>query len=51
MDTGDQPPMKELVDGVLNELGLSSSRAAKLDVDDFLVLLEAFNKAGVHFSS
>ena len=51
MMTEDQPPMKDVVKGVLTDLGLSSSRASKLDVDDFLVLLDAFNKAGVHFSS
>jgi 18S rRNA (adenine1779-N6/adenine1780-N6)-dimethyltransferase len=42
-------PMKALVERVLTETGFSVKRASKLDVDDFLALLAAFNEAGVHF--
>jgi len=42
-------PMKALVERVLTDTGFSAKRASKLDVDDFLALLAAFNEAGVHF--
>ena len=52
MDAGPSvPPMKDVVDRVLSDLNYAGMRAAKMDVDDFLVLLAAFNKAGVHFST
>ncbi|KAJ2516763.1 Dimethyladenosine transferase [Coemansia sp. RSA 1939] len=41
--------MKEKVLGVLNQTGYSDSRAAKMDIDDFLKLLSAFHDAGIHF--
>lgn len=44
------PDMEEVVTGVLAACGLSDARAAKLDLDDFLMLLAEFNKAGIHFS-
>lgn len=44
------PDMKSVVVGVLNACELADSRAAKLDVDDFLGLLNAFNKQGIHFA-
>lgn len=43
-------PMKELVEGVLNDVEMSDKRAAKMCEDDFLLLLTAFNKMGIHFS-
>lgn len=42
--------MKELVEQVLTETGFSDKRAAKMDIDDFLCLLAAFNTRGVHFT-
>ena len=42
--------MKELVEAVLNETGYSEKRAARMDIDDFLCLLAAFNAKGIHFS-
>jgi len=44
------PDMKAIVEGVLTETGMSGKRASKLDLDDFLALLNAFNKAGIHFA-
>ncbi len=41
--------VKALVEGVLTSTGYSDQRASKLDGDDYLVLLAAFNAAGVHF--
>lgn len=41
---------KATVEAVLTESGKAGERAAKLDIDDFLVLLSAFNKAGIHFA-
>ncbi|KAJ2750244.1 Dimethyladenosine transferase [Coemansia sp. BCRC 34490] len=41
--------MKEKVLGVLDQTGYSDSRAAKMDIDDFLKLLSAFHDAGIHF--
>jgi len=47
----DPPPdMKEMVCAVLEGVGLAETRAAKMDVDDFLGLLAAFNAEGIHFS-
>jgi len=43
--------MRETVVGVLESCGFSATRSAKMDIDDFLALLAAFNKAGIHFSS
>ena len=37
------------VDGVLQRLGMSEARAAKLDVDELLALLSAFHDEGIHF--
>ena len=34
---------------VLEECQFSSSRSSKMDIDDFLLLLDRFNKAGIHF--
>jgi len=45
------PNMKEVVCGVLDRTAMSDKRSAKLDQDDFLLLLSSFNAAGVHFSA
>ena len=42
--------MKELVLETLEAAGLSDARAKKMSVDDFLVLLNAFNQNGIHFA-
>ncbi|KAJ3309019.1 dimethyladenosine transferase [Blyttiomyces sp. JEL0837] len=41
---------KEAVLRVLEEVGLSESRASKMDNDDFMKLLSAFNDAGFRFT-
>jgi 18S rRNA (adenine1779-N6/adenine1780-N6)-dimethyltransferase len=40
----------ELVEGVLTSTGFSEERTAKMDQDDFLKLLAAFNEKGIHFA-
>jgi 18S rRNA (adenine1779-N6/adenine1780-N6)-dimethyltransferase len=42
--------MKALVEAVLDETEYSDKRAAKMDGDDFLCLLAAFNAKGIHFT-
>lgn len=32
------------------ETGFAEQRSAKMDIDDFLLLLSKFNEAGLHFS-
>ena len=44
------PDMKDTVQEVLTELEFLDKRAAKMDQDDFLRLLAAFNAKGIHFS-
>jgi len=39
-----------LIEEVLMSTGFSEQRAAKMDIDDFLLLLSKFNEAGLHFS-
>jgi hypothetical protein len=41
--------VKATVEGVLDSLDRRESRASKLDIDDFLALLDAMNRAGIHF--
>ncbi|KAF9151390.1 Dimethyladenosine transferase, partial [Mortierella sp. AD010] len=41
--------MKAKVQAVLTNTGLAEERAAKMDQDDFLKLLAAFNEEGIHF--
>ncbi|KAG8465328.1 hypothetical protein KFE25_002635 [Diacronema lutheri] len=42
-------PIKEIVAEVLRSVGFEEARSAKLDLDDFMRLLTAFNSRGVHF--
>ena len=42
---------KAKIQSVLDESGFSESRAAKMDVDDFLKLLNAFVSAGFRFTA
>lgn len=45
-----ETPIKEIVAGVLASVGFEEARSAKLDLDDFMKLLTAFNKVGLHFA-
>ncbi|MCI4380658.1 hypothetical protein PGIGA_G00242510 [Pangasianodon gigas] len=38
------------LESVLQEAQFSEKRARSMDIDDFMVLLHAFNSAGIHFS-
>lgn len=42
--------IKELVDKVLTDIDFKEKRARKMDIDDFMKLLHAFNSAGIHFT-
>jgi 18S rRNA (adenine1779-N6/adenine1780-N6)-dimethyltransferase len=42
--------VSQMVEGVLDETGFSEERTAKMDQDDFLKLLAAFNQKGIHFA-
>ena len=42
--------IKEEVDKVLTSIEFNEKRARIMDIDDFMKLLHAFNKAGIHFS-
>lgn len=42
---------KKAVEAVLTETGFGDCRSSKLDIDDFLSLLNAMNKAGIHFAA
>jgi 18S rRNA (adenine1779-N6/adenine1780-N6)-dimethyltransferase len=44
------PVMKAIVEEVLSQDDFAEKRAAKMDQDDFLALLAAFNARGIHFS-
>lgn len=43
--------MKAKVEEVLTSLSLSDTRSSKMGVDDFLMLLNAMNAAGIHFAA
>ena len=42
---------RAVVTEVLDSTGYAEQRAAKMDGDDFLLLLSKFNEAGLHFSN
>jgi len=42
--------MKAITMSILEESGFSESRSSKMDVDDFLRLLNAFNEKDIHFT-
>jgi len=46
----DERSISTIVDNLLEELGHTESRAAKMDIDDLLKLLSAFHEASIHFS-
>ena len=41
--------MKAMVDEVLAEIDFREKRARTMDIDDFMKLLHAFNRRGIHF--
>lgn len=41
--------IKARVEEVLNECGMAQNRARSMEQEDFIKLLVAFNKAGIHF--
>lgn len=43
--------MKELIESILVTEGFADQRAAKMDINDFLALLAAFNAKGIHFTA
>ena len=47
----DPRPIKELVNEVLDSGDFAGRRAAKMDNDDLLALLEAFNSHNIHFNA
>lgn len=50
MDLDIQQAVKDKVDQVLTDTGLGEQRSGKLDETDFLKLLYAFHKVGIHFA-
>ena len=44
------PEIKDVVENVLIQSGYAEKRAAKMDINDFLALLSAFNAQYIHFS-
>lgn len=50
MDTDIPATVKAKVDQVLTDTGLGEKRSAKCDETDFLKLLYAFHKVGIHFA-
>jgi 18S rRNA (adenine1779-N6/adenine1780-N6)-dimethyltransferase len=50
VSTGPLQHIKELVESILTETDFSDKRAARMDIDDFLCLLAAFNARGIHFT-
>jgi 18S rRNA (adenine1779-N6/adenine1780-N6)-dimethyltransferase len=48
--SGPLQQIKELVQSILTETDFSDKRAARMDIDDFLCLLAAFNARGIHFT-
>jgi 18S rRNA (adenine1779-N6/adenine1780-N6)-dimethyltransferase len=44
------PDMKALVEEVLTAEGFAEQRAARMDINEFLALLAAFNAKGIHFT-
>jgi len=50
MDIEEEVDIKLLIDKVLQDLDMGDKRAQKLDQVDFLKILFAFNKVGIHFA-
>lgn len=43
--------VKQVVTKILEDLDYADRRAAKLDNDDFLIMLDRFNKEGFRFTA
>ncbi|KAH8074125.1 rRNA (adenine-N6,N6-)-dimethyltransferase [Aureococcus anophagefferens] len=50
-EAADAPDVKALVEAIMEDPRFKDKRAAKMDLDDLLALLAAFNEKGLHFSS
>uniref|UniRef100_A0A665W9G0 rRNA adenine N(6)-methyltransferase n=1 Tax=Echeneis naucrates TaxID=173247 RepID=A0A665W9G0_ECHNA len=50
MDVPADFSISKKIESVLQEASFSEKRARSMDIDDFMVLLHAFNSAGIHFS-
>ncbi|KCV69505.1 dimethyladenosine transferase [Fonticula alba] len=50
VDGLDKEKIKDLVTDIIDKAGLSDARAGKMDLDDYMKLLVAFNEAGIHFA-
>ncbi len=50
MPTDGPPDMKAIVEEVLAAEGFAEQRAARMDINEFLALLAAFNAKGIHFT-
>lgn len=48
-DNAEEWDVDKVLEAVLEETGCAEKRASKMDVDEFLVLLEAFHRRGIHF--
>ena len=48
--TGEAPDVKAMVEEVVSQERFDGKRPAKMDQDDFLALLVAFNAKGLHFT-
>jgi 18S rRNA (adenine1779-N6/adenine1780-N6)-dimethyltransferase len=46
----DDMKIKQKIESILEETGHSNTRAAKMDLNDILKLLSAFQDAGIHFA-
>lgn len=46
----DEVNIKTIIDDVLDEIQFREKRARTMDIDDFMKLLHAFNKKGIHFT-
>jgi 18S rRNA (adenine1779-N6/adenine1780-N6)-dimethyltransferase len=42
--------IKSLVEKILFDTNYTEARAAKMEINDFLALLSAFNAKGIHFT-
>ncbi|KAJ3355883.1 dimethyladenosine transferase [Allomyces javanicus] len=47
----DEFEIKQYVNKILEDTGFAEQRAAKMDIQDFMKLLLAFNNAGIHFTN
>ncbi|XP_043967913.1 probable dimethyladenosine transferase [Gambusia affinis] len=50
MEVPDDFSISKKIESVLQEADFNEKRARSMDIDDFMVLLHAFNSAGIHFS-